>query len=122
MDAMLMNNATGALDRLDRLQAAALNLVSQNHAEDPLSFMDFVQQLALSDTGNWPENRQAELKTLQSLVTSARGLNDSTGLLTTLRQLKQQASELSRIDLDTGRPSFLQFLSAQVRTANPSPL
>lgn len=66
----------------------------------------------------WSKDRKDELKKLQQLLQDAQCLNNATGALERLARINKLANELLECDLDSGRPSFGQFLIEQ---ANVSP-
>lgn len=65
----------------------------------------------------WSKDRKAELKKLQQLLQDAQCLNSATGTLDRLARINKLANDLLESDLDTGRPSFGQFLVAEANAA-----
>lgn len=65
----------------------------------------------------WSKDRKEELKKLQQLLQDAQSLNNATGALDRLARINKLADELLESDLDSGRPSFGQFLVEQANAA-----
>ena len=64
-------------------------------------------------TPAWPADRREELRVLRQLVTEVRAINCSSGVLDRLLRCIELADKLDRLEFDTPRQSFLQFLAAE---------
>lgn len=61
----------------------------------------------------WTEEERAELGKLRLLLDDIKLLNKATGTLERLRRIEKTASDLSRSDVESSRPSFILFLDAE---------
>lgn len=58
----------------------------------------------------WDKDRRIELAALGKLLIDARRIDDSTGIITRLREIQEIAEKLSESDHVTPRASFWEFL------------
>ncbi len=58
----------------------------------------------------WPLDRVKELILLQELLHDAQGLNSGSGVIECMQRCISASKKLSQGCIDTGRPSFFQFI------------
>lgn len=104
-DAQMLNKTTSALTKLEALVASANELSTGGQRP---SFMRFVTDRA--EQFEVHNDRISELLTLCDLLHTLRALDASVGVLGTLRSVIATAEKLTQFDLDTGRPSLMQFI------------
>lgn len=105
-DMKMLDHATGALSRLERLEVVAQGLMTTDLPRNRPSFMLFLGTCAQA----WPAERRREVVALGHLLDSARRLDRAMGMVAGLRRIEASARALTLSDSDTGRASFIHFL------------